>query len=102
MGKLFGWIAAALLIGTGLLAAGVPSMRAAEVVVKDATGRDVTVTDARRIVSIGGSVTEILYALGLAERIVAVDTTSIHPPSALKDKPNVGYMRALSPESLCA
>ncbi|MFD2181596.1 heme/hemin ABC transporter substrate-binding protein [Rhodoplanes azumiensis] len=95
-------LAAATLVGVGLLAADVTSLRAAEIVVTDATGRDVGVTDARRIVSIGGSVTEILYALGLDARVVAVDTTSIHPPSALQDKPNVGYMRQLSPEGILA
>jgi len=53
-----------------------------------------------RIVSLGGDATEILYALGLQDRIVAVDTTSMYPPEALKDKPNVGYMRALSAEGV--
>jgi iron complex transport system substrate-binding protein len=56
--------------------------------------------DTRRIVSVGSDVTETLYALGFADRIVAVDTTSQHPPEALKTKPNVGYMRALSPEGV--
>ena len=56
--------------------------------------------DASRIVSVGGAVTEILYALGLADRIVAVDTTSLFPAEALKQKPNVGYMRALSAEGV--
>jgi iron complex transport system substrate-binding protein len=56
--------------------------------------------DASRIVSIGGAITEILYALGLDSRIVAVDSTSLHPPRALRDKPNVGYMRALSAEGV--
>jgi iron complex transport system substrate-binding protein len=60
------------------------------------------VYDASRIVSIGGSITEILYALGLQQKIVAVDTTSLYPPSALKDKPNVGYMRQLSAEGVLA
>src|SRR3954462_10242030 len=32
-----------------------------------------------RIASLGGAVTEILYRLGAADRIVAVDTTSIYP-----------------------
>jgi iron complex transport system substrate-binding protein len=68
--------------------------------VRDATGRTVEVNDATRIVSIGGAITEILYALGLASRIVAVDSTSHYPPAALKEKPNVGYMRALSPEGV--
>lgn len=55
---------------------------------------------AGRILSIGGDVTEILYALGLQQRIVAVDSTSQFPKDALKDKKNVGYMRALAPEGV--
>jgi len=70
------------------------------VTVRDAAGREVAVTDASRIVAIGGAVTEILYALGLSDRIVAIDTTSLFPTSALKEKPNVGYMRALSAEGV--
>lgn len=53
-----------------------------------------------RVVSVGGAVTEILYALGLEERVVGVDTTSLFPPRALAQKPNVGYMRQLSPEGI--
>ena len=56
--------------------------------------------DSSRIVSIGGSITEILYALGLQQHVIAVDTTSLYPPSALKEKPNVGYMRQLSAEGV--
>lgn len=56
----------------------------------------------RRIVSIGGAITEILYSLGEAERIAAVDTTSVYPPAALAEKPNVGYMRSLSAEGVLA
>jgi iron complex transport system substrate-binding protein len=51
-------------------------------------------------VSIGGAVTETIYALGLEGRIVGVDTTSLYPPEALKRAPNVGYMRALSAEGI--
>jgi iron complex transport system substrate-binding protein len=32
--------------------------------------------------------------------VIAVDTTSLYPPRALATKPNVGYMRALSPEGV--
>ncbi len=53
-----------------------------------------------RIVSVGGSVTETLYALGFGDRIVGVDTTSLYPREALARKPNVGYMRQLSPEGV--
>lgn len=56
--------------------------------------------DASRIVAAGGAVTETLYALGLQDRIVGVDSTSLHPPEALKEKPNVGYVRALSSEGV--
>lgn len=68
--------------------------------VRDASGRTVAVKDASRIVSIGGAVTEILYALGEGDHLVGVDTTSLFPPEALKSKPNVGYFRQLSPEGV--
>ncbi len=51
-----------------------------------------------KILSIGGDVTEILYALGQQDRIIAVDATSQFPADALKTKKNVGYFRALSTE----
>ncbi|WP_455478499.1 heme/hemin ABC transporter substrate-binding protein [Bartonella sp. B10] len=52
-----------------------------------------------RIVSIGGALTEIVYALGAQDRLVARDSTSIYPQEALK-LPVLGYMRALSPEGV--
>jgi iron complex transport system substrate-binding protein len=58
--------------------------------------------DASRIVAVGGSVTEILYALGLDGQLVAVDATSVFPPQALRDKRNIGYLRQLSPEGVLA
>lgn len=57
--------------------------------------------DASRVVAIGGSITEIVYALGEEARLIARDSTSVYPPEAL-DLPDVGYMRALSPESVLA
>ncbi len=67
--------------------------------ITDAAGRKVAIADTSRIVSIGGAVTEVLYALGIADRIVAVDSTSSFPDAA-KSKSNVGYMRALAPEGV--
>jgi iron complex transport system substrate-binding protein len=55
--------------------------------------------DKARIVSIGGSITEIVYALGKQGRLVARDSTSTYPQDALK-LPDVGYMRQLSPEGV--
>jgi iron complex transport system substrate-binding protein len=51
------------------------------------------------IVSVGGDVTEIVYALGAGDRVVAVDMTS-REPKAARDLPQVGYMRALSAEPI--
>lgn len=56
-------------------------------------------TDTSKIVSIGGSITEIVYALGEEKHLVARDSTSRYPKAAL-DLPDVGYMRALSPEGV--
>jgi iron complex transport system substrate-binding protein len=88
-------VAAALAV---LLAAWPVSAGAVDV--KDAQGRQVRIDDSKRIISIGGAITEILYAMGLEDRIVGVDITSIFPPQAMKEKPNVGYMRQLSPEGV--
>jgi iron complex transport system substrate-binding protein len=72
---------------------------AAPVTLVDAAGRSVTINDASRIVAIGGTVTEILYALGIEDWVVGVDQTSNYPPAAT-EKPTVGYMRALSAEGV--
>ena len=55
--------------------------------------------DTSRLVSIGGSLTEIIYALGEENRLVARDQTAVYPPAAL-GLPDVGYMRALAPEGV--
>lgn len=54
---------------------------------------------AERIVSIGGDVTEIVYALGAGNELVARDSTSTHPDKATK-LPDVGYMRMLNAEGI--
>lgn len=55
--------------------------------------------DASRLLAIGGSVTEIVYALGAEDKLIARDSTSIFPEAAM-ELPDVGYMRALSPEGV--
>lgn len=57
--------------------------------------------DTSRLASIGGAVTEIIYALGEEGRLVARDSTSLYPEAVTK-LPDVGYMRALSPEGVLA
>ena len=52
-----------------------------------------------RIVAVGSSITEIVYALGAEKLLVGVDTTSLYP-NAARSLPQVGYMRALSAEGV--
>ncbi len=54
---------------------------------------------AERIITAGGSITEIMYALGLGENIVAVDTSSAYPPK-VTSLPTVGYFRSLAAEGI--
>ena len=52
-----------------------------------------------RIVSVGGALTETLYALGAQADLVGVDTTSLFPAAA-RSLPSVGYARSLSAEGV--
>lgn len=54
-----------------------------------------------RVITLGGSITEIAVALGVEDRLVARDTTSTFPTS-VQALPDVGYIRALSPENILA
>lgn len=94
-------LAGGLLAAAVLLAAqfGVGAAGAGTLV--DATGKQVAVGTSQRIVAVGGSVTEIVYALGLGDRLLAVDSTSLYPAVAT-ELPNVGYMRQLSAEPILA
>jgi iron complex transport system substrate-binding protein len=65
----------------------------------DAAGRQVAIGPAERILTLGSDVTEIVYALGAGDRVVAVDRGSRYPAETLT-KPNVGYRRSLSSEGV--
>lgn len=54
-----------------------------------------------RLVTLGGDVTEIVYALHAEESLVARDSTSSWPPAAQK-LPDVGYLRQLNAEGILA
>lgn len=56
---------------------------------------------AKRIVTVGGAVTETVFALGAGDRVVAVDTSSVHP-AAVDALPKVGYQRTLAAEGILA
>lgn len=52
-----------------------------------------------RVVTIDGSLTEIVFALGEGSKVVGRDVTSVYPKQVM-DLPSVGYMRALSAEGI--
>ncbi len=54
-----------------------------------------------RLVTVGGGITEVVYALGAQDQLVGTDTTSLYPLAA-QATPKVGYMRQLSAEGLLA
>lgn len=53
----------------------------------------------QRVVSIGGALTEIVYALDAGDVLVGSDTTSYYPEAAAT-LPKVGYQRTLSAEGV--
>jgi len=55
--------------------------------------------DYERIVTVGGAATEIVFALGAGDRVVAVDLSSTYPPEAT-ERPKIGYIRNISPEGV--
>lgn len=56
---------------------------------------------AERIVSLGGAVTETVFALGAGDHVVARDSSSVFPPAALA-LPDVGYFRTIGAEGVLA
>jgi iron complex transport system substrate-binding protein len=78
--------------------------------IKDDAGRQVTIArPPQRIVSIAPSNTEILFALGLGDRVVAVDQYSNFPPEAKQKaqlgsyvKPNLEALVAATPDLVLA
>ena len=64
-------------------------------------GAFATKSEAQRIVSLGPDVTEIIFALGAGDKVIAVDRSSKYPAETA-NKANVGYRRSLSPEGILA
>lgn len=69
----------------------------ASVIDKDGTA--VQVTDLSRIVVLNGDLAEVVYALGMGDRVVGLDSSATYPPEA-QAKQNIGYQRSLSAEGI--
>ncbi len=65
----------------------------------DAGNISVSVKAPKRIVTIGSAITEIVFALGEKDNVVAIDLTSVTVTGAT-GLTNIGYMRALSTEGV--
>lgn len=90
--------AASLLLAASVALAPISAL--AQQAIVDGSGREVQVKDISRILSVGGDITEILYALRADDKIIAIDSTSQFPGDALQKKTDVGYLRALSAEGV--
>jgi iron complex transport system substrate-binding protein len=70
--------------------------------VTDAAGRQVTLSrPPRRIVTVFSSNTELVAALGLADRIVGIDALTVYPPEIL-DRPRISGRLGMSVDALIA
>jgi iron complex transport system substrate-binding protein len=76
------------------------SLTLAQRTLTDANGDEVVIGDISRVIALGGSVTEIIHALGAADRLVAVDTSSVYPSELVDALPKVGYVRTLGAEGV--
>ena len=73
---------------------------AAAIEVTDAEGKTVAITSSERIVSLNGSTTEILFALGIGENVVGCDASSTYPKGVKEKLPSVGYQYGLNAEGI--
>ncbi|MFP4322773.1 MAG: ABC transporter substrate-binding protein [Anaerolineales bacterium] len=78
-----------------------PTFAQDAITVTDANGEEVTIEDTSRIITIDGSITEIVFALGMGDQVVARDDSSLYP-SVVEDLESVGYVRRLSAEPVLA
>lgn len=89
-----GFIAAALIFGAVLLRATEPRTTSAPAVAAPASAPS-------RIVSLAPGITEILFALGVGDRVVGVTSHTFYPPEA-SQKPSMGDWLATNAERVVA
>lgn len=94
-------IATLLTAGCGTTAAVKQAAPAAAlpVTVDSADGAKVEVKDASRIIPLNGEIAEIVFALGLKDKVVGVDLSAMGLPES-QGKPQVGYARTLAAEGI--
>ncbi len=68
--------------------------------VTDAEDNVVVITSSERIVSLNGSTTEILFALGAGDNVVGCDASSTYPKGVKEKLPSIGYQYGLNAEGI--
>ena len=67
--------------------------------ITDSTGTKISIDNPKRIVTLSANVTETVFAIGLGDSIVGVDSSSLYPQMAT-NKSQVGYYRRINAEGL--
>ena len=84
----------------GLLILGISTASlSAQNSIKSSDGITLTIENTSRIITLGGSVTETVYALGAGNRVIATDQSSTFPSEVFR-LPRVPYLRNLTSEGL--
>lgn len=73
---------------------------AGSIEVTDAEDKTIVITSSERIVSLNGSTTEILFALGVGDNVVGCDRSSTYPKGVRDRLPSIGYQYGLNAEGI--
>src|SRR5690606_31039470 len=60
-----------------------------------------TANSARKIITAGGTITEVVDALGYSDQIIATDITSTYP-ATMQNLPSIGYRNQIKAEGILA
>ncbi|HAS58382.1 MAG TPA: ABC transporter substrate-binding protein [Algoriphagus sp.] len=82
----------ALLISTVFLFQACKEQKQSEV-------RQNTSEKSQKIITAGGTITEVLFSLGMADQIIATDRTSTYPES-MQELPSIGYRNQIKAEGI--
>ncbi len=92
----------ARVLACALLACGATAATAAEITVRDSSGREVRLAEpAQRVVALAPHIVENVFSAGAGDRLVGVVSFSDYPPAA-RELPRVGDAHAWSLERIAA
>ncbi len=60
-----------------------------------------TTSETKKIITAGGTITEVVHTLGLGDQIIATDITSTYPAS-MQSLPSIGYRNQIKAEGILA